>query len=110
MTNRAMLVSILIALGLFGTYLVWEKVFKPAKTQAPAQKTIVQDSGMDGDGSMARTTGLVTAACALLFLEHGPLDGCGLEPGIHPPEGLSANAMEHIMSYMKDRGVQFISD
>lgn len=86
----------------------WLEVVASNKTTR--QKTIVQDSGMDGDGSMARTTGLVTAACALLFLEHGPLDGCGLEPGIHPPEGLSANAMEHIMSYMKDRGVQFILD
>ena len=43
MTNRAMLVSILIALGLFGTYLVWDKVFKPAKTQTTAPKTIVQE-------------------------------------------------------------------
>jgi hypothetical protein len=63
---------------------------------------------LDGDGSMARTTGLVTAACALLFLERGPLDGCGLAPGIHPPESLSSEAMSHIMTYMQDEGVSFI--
>ena len=43
MTNRAMLISILIALGLFGIYLMWDKVFEPAETQTSAPKTIVQE-------------------------------------------------------------------
>ena len=43
MTNRAMLISILIALGLFGTYLIWNKVFKPAETQTSAPKTMLQE-------------------------------------------------------------------
>ena len=72
------------------------------------RRTVVHDAGLNGDGSMARTTGLVTAACALLFLERGPLDGCGLAPGIHPPEGLSSVAMSHIMTYMQDEGVSFV--
>ena len=72
------------------------------------RRTVVQDAGLNGDGSMARTTGLVTAACTMLFLEHGPLDGCGLAPGIHPPEGLSSDAISHIMTYMQDEGVRFV--
>lgn len=71
------------------------------------RRTVVHDAGLNGDGSMARTTGLVTAACALLFVERGPLDGCGLAPGIHPPEGLASEAMLHIMTYMQDEGVSF---
>jgi saccharopine dehydrogenase-like NADP-dependent oxidoreductase len=81
-----------------------------ASNDSTSRRTVVQDSGLKGDGSMARTTGLVTAACALLFLEHGPKDGCGLNPGIHPPEGLSAKAISHIMDYMKSEGVEFSSD
>jgi hypothetical protein len=72
------------------------------------KRTVVHDAGLNGDGSMARTTGLVTAACAMLFLERGPLDGCGLVPGIHPPEGLSSEAMSHIMTYMQNEGVSFV--
>ena len=71
------------------------------------RRTVVQDAGLNGDGSMARTTGLVTAACAMLFLEHGPMEGCGLAPGVHPPEGLSSDAMSHVMTYMQDEGVRF---
>ena len=70
-------------------------------------RTVVQDAGMNGDGSMARTTGLVTAACAMLFIDQGPEQGCGLHPGIHPPEGLSAEAIMHIMDYMQSEGVKF---
>ena len=70
-------------------------------------RTVVHDAGMNGDGSMARTTGLVTAACAMLFIEQGPDEGCGLRPGIHPPEGLSAQAINHIMDYMQNEGVRF---
>jgi len=70
-------------------------------------RTVVHDAGMNGDGSMARTTGLVTAACAMLFIDQGPEQGCGLRPGIHPPEGLSAEAIRHIMEYMQREGVRF---
>lgn len=81
-----------------------------AQNNEGVRHTIVHDCGLNGDGSMARTTGLVTAACVLLFLEHGPLEGCGLAPGIHPPEGLSAKAIDSIMTYMQEQGVSFQSD
>ena len=74
------------------------------------RRTIVQDCGLNNDGSMARTTGLVTAACAMLFIDQGPMNGCGLSPGVHPPEGLSAEAIEHIMQYMQSEGVDFRFD
>ena len=81
-----------------------------ASNDVGTRTTIVQDTGLDGDGSMARTTGLVTAACALLFIEQGPEQGCGLTPGVHPPEGLSAEAMQHIIDYMQNEGVTFHFD
>jgi lysine 6-dehydrogenase len=71
------------------------------------RRTVVHDAGMNGDGSMARTTGLVTAACAMLFLDAGPMQGCGLSYGVHPPEGLSSQAIGHIMQYMVEQGVSF---
>ncbi|MDA8700779.1 hypothetical protein N9N18_03405, partial [Euryarchaeota archaeon] len=74
------------------------------------KRWVVQDSGRDGDGSMARTTGLVTAACALLFLKNGPLHGCGLQPGVHPPEALSTEAIDYVIAMMSDHGVQFDED
>jgi hypothetical protein len=57
---------------------------------------------------MARTTGLVTAACTILFLEKGPMAGCGLEPGIHPPESLSNNSIEYIINYLQDNDVEIV--
>ena len=59
---------------------------------------------------MARTTGLVTAACALQFIENGPLDGCGLSPGVHPPEALNERAIDAIIEMMEQHGVQFSED
>ncbi|MFT6434050.1 MAG: hypothetical protein ACJAVI_002098 [Candidatus Azotimanducaceae bacterium] len=42
MTNRAMLISILVALTLFGSYLLWEKIFEPVETVALAPEPEVQ--------------------------------------------------------------------
>ena len=67
---------------------------------------MVYDNGKEGDSSMARTTGLVTAACAILFLEKGPMDGCGLEAGIHPPENLSEGSIQYIIDYLQENGVE----
>nr|ANV79975.1 putative saccharopine dehydrogenase [uncultured Candidatus Thalassoarchaea sp.] len=67
---------------------------------------MVYDNGKDGDSSMARTTGLVTAACAILFLEKGPMGGCGLEPGIHPPENLSEDSIQYIIDYLQENSVE----
>ncbi|NCG00327.1 MAG: hypothetical protein GWP25_00870 [Euryarchaeota archaeon] len=83
----------------------WLEVVAESKNQR--KQWIVEDSGRNGDGSMARTTGLVTVACALQFLEHGPLKGCGLTPGIHPPEALHEQAIDAIIELMKQHNVQF---
>ena len=83
----------------------WLEVVAESKNQR--KQWIVEDSGRNGDGSMARTTGLVTVACALQFLEHGPLKGCGLKPGIHPPEALHEQAIDAIIELMKQHNVQF---
>lgn len=86
----------------------WLEVIAESKSQR--KRWVVQDSGMNGDGSMARTTGLVTVACALQFLEHGPQKGCGLAPGIHPPEALNGQAIDAIIEMMKQHGVTFTED
>ena len=67
---------------------------------------MVYDNGKDGDSSMARTTGLVTAACTIMFLENGAMKGCGLENGIHPPENLSKDSIKFIIDYLKNNGVE----
>lgn len=81
-----------------------------AKSAHQQKRWVVQDAGRNGDGSMARTTGLVTAACALQFIESGPLRGCGLSPGVHPPEALNERAIDAIIEMMKQHGVQFTED
>tara|TARA_B110000305_G_scaffold74988_1_gene84153 strand:+ start:1294 stop:2346 length:1053 start_codon:yes stop_codon:yes gene_type:complete len=90
------------------TEFTWLEVIAESKNQR--KRWVVQDSGMNGDGSMARTTGLVTVACALQFLEHGPLNGCGLAPGIHPPEALNEQAIDSIIELMEQHGVVFTED
>ena len=81
-----------------------------ARSVEKEKRWVVQDAGQNGDGSMARTTGLVTAACALQFINKGPLDGCGLSPGIHPPEALNGRAIDAVIQMMKQHGVQFTED
>ena len=90
------------------TEFTWLEVIAESKNQR--KRWVVQDSGMNGDGSMARTTGLVTVACALQFLEHGPLNGCGLATGIHPPEALNEQAIDSIIELMEQHGVVFTED
>ena len=69
---------------------------------------MVYDCGKDGSSSMARTTGLVTAACTILFLNSGPINGCGLKNGIHPPENLSFDSIDYIVEYLRKNGVEII--
>ena len=78
-----------------------------AKSAQQQKRWIIQDDGKNGDGSMARTTGLVTVACALQFINDGPLNGCGLSPGIHPPEALNEKSIDAIIEMMKQHGVRF---
>ena len=60
----------------------------------------VEDTGKDGDSSMARTTGLVTVGCVLAWQK-----GALFENGIHPPEDLATETIETIIEGMRQEGV-----
>ena len=62
----------------------------------------VQDHGGDDGHSMARATGLVTICCVEEWLSNPNM----LPPGVHPPEALSSNAVQRIMSRMIREGVE----
>ena len=81
----------------------WMKVRCQASDKV-REWTIV-DYGHDGDGSMARTTGLVTYALASLFASKGP-EHCGLGPGIHSPELVNETTLEYVLKVFKESGVK----
>ena len=60
----------------------------------------VEDSGKDGDSSMARTTGLVTFACVKAWSEHTLFDR-----GVHPPEDLPDDVIYDVIEVLKNEGV-----
>ena len=62
----------------------------------------VEDHGKDGDSSMARTTGLVTAACVLAWTKSELFT-----EGIHPPEDLPNEVIMDVIQRLKDDGVSF---
>jgi len=62
----------------------------------------VEDQGKDGDSSMARTTGLVTAACVLAWTKSELFT-----EGIHPPEDLPNEVIMDVIQRLKDDGVSF---
>tara|TARA_Y100000768_G_C23481570_1_gene452877 strand:- start:264 stop:482 length:219 start_codon:yes stop_codon:yes gene_type:complete len=64
----------------------------------------VIDYGKDGDGSMARTTGLVTYALASLFATEGP-EACGLASGVHPPENVNQETLESVLEVFEKHGI-----
>ena len=80
----------------------WMKVRCQAKNEV-RQWTIV-DYGHEGDGSMARTTGLVTYALASLFATNGP-EHCGLGPGIHSPELVNETTLEFALNVFQKHGI-----
>ncbi len=43
MTNRAMLTSIFVALALFGSYLIWDKLFRSVEITTSAPETVLQE-------------------------------------------------------------------
>ena len=87
-TNRPEFTWMEVAIGVGEKNIVWT----------------VEDGGKDGDSSMARTTGLVTAACVLawtkteLFTE-----------GIHPPEDLPTEIIYNVIQRLKEAGVSVLS-
>lgn len=60
----------------------------------------VEDSGKDGDSSMARTTGLVTYSCALAWSQNELF-----KSGVFAPEDLPNDVIESIIETMKSEGV-----
>ena len=62
---------------------------------------VVEDSGKDGDSSMARTTGLVTACCALAWIDWPEMLGSG----VYAPEDLPNDVIESIIDTMRAEGV-----
>ena len=62
----------------------------------------VQDHGGDDGHSMARATGLVTVCCVEEWLK----DPNMLPAGVHPPEALSPDTVERIVSRLISEGVE----
>ena len=60
----------------------------------------VEDSGKDGDSSMARTTGLVTFACVKAWSERTLFDR-----GVHPPEDLPDDVIHDVIEVLRNEGV-----
>lgn len=65
------------------------------------RKWIIEDDGCDGDSSMARTTGLVTACCAIAWVDRPEM----LPPGVHAPEDLPDEVIELVIEVMRSEGV-----
>ena len=62
----------------------------------------VYDQGKDGDSSMARTTGLVTASCIKQWISNPEL----IQVGVHPPESLPNDVIANVSQLLKDEGVE----
>tara|TARA_Y100000766_G_C18850383_1_gene577876 strand:- start:357 stop:1391 length:1035 start_codon:yes stop_codon:yes gene_type:complete len=80
----------------------WMKV-RCQSNQSLREWTVI-DYGKDGDGSMARTTGLVTYALASLFATEGP-EACGLASGVHPPENVNQETLESVLEVFEKHGI-----
>jgi len=64
----------------------------------------VEDRGLGGDSSMARTTGLVTYACVKAWVQQDLFDG-----GVHPPENLPTETIHGVIDLLKANGVHINS-
>ena len=80
----------------------WMKVRCEANNSV--REWTVVDYGKDGDGSMARTTGLVTYALASLFATKGP-EFCGLKTGVNSPEMVNEATLEYVLDVFKKHGI-----
>ena len=84
----------------------WMKVY--CESQQDSKQWIVADYGKDGDGSMARTTGLVTYALASRFATLGT-EACGLATGVHPPENVNEETLNAVLEIFKLHDVNVVS-
>ena len=80
----------------------WMKVY--CENQQDSKQWIVADYGKDGDGSMARTTGLVTYALASRFATIGT-EACGLTTGVHPPENVNEDTLKAVLNIFNEHDV-----
>ena len=80
----------------------WMKV--RCQTKDRAKEWTIVDYGENGDGSMARTTGLVTYALTSLFATNGP-EHCGLEAGIHSPELVNEGTLVYVLDVFQKHGI-----
>ena len=69
-----------------------------------SQTWIIEDRGKDGDSSMARTTGLVTASCVIAWIDRPNM----LEPGVFAPEDLPNDVIELVIEVMRSEGVSIV--
>ena len=76
------------------------------KNQKETIQWIICDNGKDGHSSMARTTGLVTMACVLEFINPEKTMKNNLGNGVFSPEKLSDDSIERIIRLMKGQGVE----
>ena len=88
------------------TEFTWMKVYCESKQYS--KQWIVADYGKDGNGSMARTTGLVTYALASRFATLGT-EACGLDTGVHPPENVNEETLNAVLEIFKMHDVNVVS-
>ena len=77
----------------------WMEVFISSGDEQ--QRWIVEDRGKNGDASMARTTGLITATCVKAWAETQDM----LSPGVHAPEDLPDDVVRMVIDVMRSEGV-----
>ena len=70
------------------------------------QNWIVSDDGKEDASSMARTTGLVTVACALELLQPTSSLQMNVDYGVIPPEGLDEQTITQVIEFLKSEGVK----
>ena len=65
----------------------------------------IVDKGLDGASSMARTTGLVTIACAMDLLESSTNEFKWFDYGVLAPENLGTESIDKVINYMRSEKV-----
>ena len=65
----------------------------------------ISDNGKNGFSSMARTTGLVTIACAMDLFNSSKLSQNTYKSGVFAPEDLPLESIERVIEFVKSEGV-----
>jgi len=77
----------------------WMEVFVKSGNQT--RTWTIEDLGKNGDSSMARTTGLVTACCVTAWLDRPNM----FESGVYAPEDLPDDVIDSVIDVMRSEGV-----